>query len=125
MLTPTWALFNAPTSLVPSPHIKVVTPRLFRASTMLSLCFGENRANTLQRLATMATCNSDNDARASPRQHKPCDGAAAKGFTLLPHLHTGLSPLAVNTHVDSSPRMPTERATCAAVSTLSPVIITH
>ena len=65
-----------------------MTPLLFRASTIVSLCLGENLANTEQRDATIATCNSDRLERASPRQHKPCEGAAAKGFTLLPDRQT-------------------------------------
>jgi len=38
--------FNAPTSLVPSPHMSVVYPTARRVLRMTSFCSGDVRANT-------------------------------------------------------------------------------
>ena len=45
--TLTWAVLKAEQSFAPSPHIKVVNPSSFKASTNKALCSGAIRANTL------------------------------------------------------------------------------
>mmetsp|Transcript_46833 Transcript_46833/g.118028 ORF Transcript_46833/g.118028 Transcript_46833/m.118028 type:complete len:366 (+) Transcript_46833:613-1710(+) len=44
--TPTWAAFSAPTSLVPSPHIRVMWPWSRSVDNTHSFCSGAMRANT-------------------------------------------------------------------------------
>mmetsp|Transcript_14275 Transcript_14275/g.43115 ORF Transcript_14275/g.43115 Transcript_14275/m.43115 type:complete len:230 (+) Transcript_14275:1100-1789(+) len=69
--TPTCAALSAPTSLVPSPHMRVVAPPARKVFRMVSFCSGDVRANTCVRGTNSAAapicstwCN------ASPPKHR-------------------------------------------------------
>mmetsp|Transcript_17331 Transcript_17331/g.23803 ORF Transcript_17331/g.23803 Transcript_17331/m.23803 type:complete len:205 (-) Transcript_17331:633-1247(-) len=82
MDTPTCAALRAPTSLVPSPHMRVTRPARFNASRMASFCAGVTLANTDSSGASERSSRSklcpqreqcfSSSARAGPVAHRLC-----------------------------------------------------
>ena len=131
MATPMWARFSAGASLTPSPVMATMSPRWRRASTILSLCSGDTRANTLT--SPTASANSPGGSRSSSapvRMRSPAAIPSARAMYPAvrgwsPVIMTGRMPAATQVATASrasgrgGSRMPTSPTKVRSFSMLS------
>mmetsp|Transcript_16798 Transcript_16798/g.45072 ORF Transcript_16798/g.45072 Transcript_16798/m.45072 type:complete len:613 (+) Transcript_16798:596-2434(+) len=134
--TPTWLCFKAPTSFVPSPHIRVMNPDSLKEVKTFSFSSGFMRAKTLKQSIDFHVLSSSATALSSAFplvQRSYCSASCrifenTNAFFTLPFIETHSRPfsrLSARSKISVGfESIPTCLATCAAVSAESPVIMT-